>query len=154
MTLAMTLAGLSTAAGQGYGRVPDMPQSSDPRLNPTGPSPTLPPSAVAPMPPSRDFRTNPTGPQAGAPPGYIHPMPRSRGRYNATGPSPQRPDDDLGVSREPSPRRSPSGYSGGKAEVGRGLESCLDGYSAKRGLTRAEHRALCNKIWKNQNSGG
>ena len=148
-TLALISVAVQPAASQSYGTVPSMPQGSDPRLNPTGPSPTLPPGAVAPMPSGRDYRLNPTGPQAGAPPGYIYPMPGGRGRLNPTGPSPQRAtESEIPDTR---PRRGPSyGYSGGRPEVAPGLQNCLDGWNAKRGLSKKEHRALCNRIWKNK----
>lgn len=133
-----------------FGTTPDMPPGGSGSFNPTGPSPSTPPGAIAPMPPGRGS-FNPTGPLPGAPPGYLHPMPRGgSGSFSPTGPDPQPNVTAIpGLPRGGvlSPRRLPPTGSTSKAPVGPGLDNCIDGWTKARGLTRKEHDALCHKIW-------
>jgi hypothetical protein len=155
------LAGTDTAVAQdppprrSFG--PDLTPGGPGTFNPTGPSIGNPPGAVAPMPPGGRGSFNPTGPLPGAPPGYVQPMPRGgAGSFNPTAPDPQ--PSAVAIPGLPkggvnSPRRPPPTRSGGKAPVGPGLDNCLAGYSSKRGLSRAEHNATCQRIWAKDRRG-
>jgi hypothetical protein len=135
---------------RGFGS--DMPPGGSGSFNPTGPSTTAPLGTIPPMPPGGSGSFNPTGPLPGGPPGYIPAMPPGgRGSFNPTAPAPQ-----PGVAGRPgvprgginSMRVDPPTTRTGKAPVAPGLENCLKGWNPKRGLSKKEHRATCERIWK------
>lgn len=128
----------------------ELPPGGAGTINPTGPSIMNPPGSIAPMPPGGRGSINPTGPLIGAPSGFVQPMPPGGpGSINPTGP----PLGTVTVQGVPvqgvlPDRPSPRTTSSGKAPVPPGLEPCLESWTASRGLSEAEHRELCEKIWK------
>ncbi len=130
----------------------EMPPGGAGSINPMAPSLNLPPGSIAPMPPDGRGSINPGAPLLGAPSGYVNPMPPGgAGSINPVGPPPQPGLNAVqgapiqGVLHD---RPTPRTTSSGKAPVPPGLEPCIGSWTRSRGLTVAEHRDLCAKIWQ------